>query len=73
MNIQNDKKLLKRGMKSMLERKLLKIGGRLTAVTFAAFVLSSCAQLPDAINPVEWYNKSVDFFIGDETKEEPKD
>ena len=53
--------------------KLLKIGGRLTTVTFAASLLCSCSQLPDAINPVEWYNNSVDFFVGNETKKEPKD
>ena len=57
----------------MSNYKLLKIGGRLTAVTFAVSLLGSCAQLPDAINPVEWYNNSVDFFVGNETKKEPKD
>ena len=57
----------------MPKYKLLKISGRLTAVTFAASILGSCAQLPDAINPVEWYNNSVDFFVGNETKKEPKD
>jgi len=57
----------------MTKYKLLKIGRRLTAVTFVASLLGSCSQLPDAINPVEWYNKSVDFFVGNETKEEPKD
>ena len=57
----------------MSNYKLLKIGGRLTAVTFAASLLGSCSQLPDAINPVEWYNNSVDFFVGNETKKEPKD
>ena len=57
----------------MSRHKLLKIGRRLTAVTFVASLLGSCSQLPDAINPVEWYNKSVDFFVGNETKEEPKD
>ena len=57
----------------MSKYKLLKIGGRLTVVTFAVSLLGSCSQLPDAINPVEWYNKSVDFFVGNETKEEPKD
>ena len=57
----------------MSKYKLLKIGGRLTAVTFAVSLLGSCSQLPDAVNPVEWYNSSVDFFVGNETKEEPKD
>ena len=57
----------------MSKYKLLKIGGRLTAVTFAASLLGSCSQLPDAINPVEWYNSSIDFFVGNETNKEPKD
>ena len=55
-------KRLKRGMKSMPECKLLKIGGHFTAVTFAVSLLGSCSQLPDAVNPVEWYNSSVDFL-----------
>ena len=57
----------------MSRHKLLKIGSRLTAVTFAASLLGSCSQLPDYANPVEWYNKSVDFFVGNEEKEEPKE
>ena len=55
----------------MSEYKLLKIGGHFTAVTFAVSLLGSCSQLPDAVNPVEWYNSSVDFFVGNEEKEEP--
>ncbi len=31
-------------------------------------MLSGCSQIPDAINPVEWYNSSVEFFAGDEEK-----
>ena len=57
----------------MQKRKLSKIVGHITAVTFAAFLLGSCSQLPDAVNPVEWYNKSVDFFVGSENKEQPKE
>ncbi len=56
----------------MSNYKLLKIGGRLTAVTFAVSLLGSCSQFPDAFNPVEWYNSSVDFLVGNEEKEEPK-
>ena len=52
--------------------KLLRISGHFTAVTFAVFLLGSCSQLPDAFNPVEWYNSSVDFLVGNEEKEEPK-
>ncbi|MDP6895922.1 MAG: OmpA family protein [Rhodospirillales bacterium] len=55
----------------MSKYKLLKIGGHFTAVTFAVSLLGSCSQLPDAVNPVEWYNSSVDFFVGNEEKEEP--
>ena len=55
----------------MLERKLLKIGGHFIAGTFAVSLLGSCSQLPDAVNPVEWYNSSVDFFVGNEEKEKP--
>ncbi len=64
-------KRLKRGIKSMLECKLLKIGGHFTAVIFAVSLLGSCSQLPDAVNPVEWYNSSVDFFVGNEENVEP--
>ena len=55
----------------MSKYKLLKIGGHFTAVTFAVSLLGSCSQLPDAVNPVEWYNSSVDFFVGNEEKEKP--
>jgi len=55
----------------MLECKLLKIGGHFTAVIFAVSLLGSCSQLPDAVNPVEWYNSSVDFFVGNEENVEP--
>ena len=73
MNKQDDTQLLKKEIKSMRKHKLSKIGGHLTAVTFAVFLLGSCSQLPDAVNPMEWYNKSVNFFVGNENKEEPKE
>ena len=57
----------------MRKDKLPKIGGHVTALIFAAFLLGSCSQLPDAVNPIEWYNKSVSFFVGDENKEQPKE
>ena len=57
----------------MRQDRWLKIGGHATAITFAAFLLGSCAQLPDAINPMKWYDKSVDFFVGTENKEESKE
>jgi len=33
-------------------------------------LLAGCSQVPDAVNPVEWYNSSVDFFSGDDQKAE---
>lgn len=29
-------------------------------------VLGGCTSVPDAVNPVEWYRSSVDFFSGEE-------
>ena len=51
--------------------KLLSISWHCTAVTFTVALLGSCSQLPDTINPVERYNKSVDFFVDIENKEQP--
>ncbi len=37
-------------------------------------VLSACSQVPDAVNPAEWYRGSVDFFAGeDEDAKKDKD
>ena len=50
--------------------------GRIVALAVAAgFTLSACSSVPDAVNPVEWYKGTVDFFSGDEedaTAEEQK-
>lgn len=35
----------------------------------ATTALSGCSQVPDAVNPVEWYNSSVEFLAGEETAE----
>ena len=55
----------------MTKCKLLRLSGHFTAVIFAGSLLGSCSQLPDTVNPAEWYNKSVDFFVGNENKEQP--
>ena len=57
----------------MADNKLLTFGGHFAVITFAVSLLGSCSQLPDAVNPMEWYNKSVNFFVGNENKEEPKE
>ena len=50
----------------MADNKLLTNGGHFAVFTFAISLLSACSQLPDAVNPVEWYNSSVDFFAGNQ-------
>jgi len=35
-------------------------------VLIAAGSVAGCSQIPDAVNPVEWYNNSVEFFAGEE-------
>lgn len=30
--------------------------------------LSGCSSVPDALNPAEWYNSTVDFFAGEDDK-----
>jgi len=42
----------------------------MTALLVASGVLSGCSQVPDAVNPVEWYNSSVEFFSGEDEKPE---
>ncbi|MBT6096637.1 MAG: OmpA family protein [Rhodospirillaceae bacterium] len=37
-----------------------------TSLVAAGLLLSACSQVPDAANPVEWYNNTVEFFSGDE-------
>jgi len=33
-------------------------------------LLTGCSQVPDAVNPVEWYNSSVRFFAGEEARKD---
>lgn len=41
--------------------------GRFVAIAVAAgFTLSACSSVPDAVNPVEWYKGTVDFFSGED-------
>lgn len=43
----------------------------LTAGVFlGVFALGACAQVPDAVNPVEWYKSTVDLFAGDKAEKE---
>ncbi|MEQ8710500.1 MAG: OmpA family protein [Rhodospirillales bacterium] len=38
-------------------------------VAVACFTLTACSSVPDAVNPVEWYKGTTEFFSGDdETK-----
>tara|TARA_R110002110_G_scaffold122424_4_gene298627 strand:- start:3258 stop:4358 length:1101 start_codon:yes stop_codon:yes gene_type:complete len=38
-------------------------------VAAACFTLTACSSVPDAVNPVEWYKGTTEFFSGDdETK-----
>ena len=39
------------------------------AVLLAA--VGGCSRVPDAINPVEWYKNTVDFFAGEDDKRDP--
>jgi len=44
---------------------------RLTGVTLlVSTLLAGCSQVPDAVNPVEWYNSSVEFFSGEDQEAE---
>ncbi len=43
-----------------------------TGLVAAGLVLTACSQVPDAVNPVEWYNNTVEFFSGDEQAEQGK-
>ncbi|NQU61944.1 MAG: OmpA family protein [Rhodospirillales bacterium] len=42
----------------------------LAGVFAGTSVLGACSQVPDAVNPVEWYKSTTDFFTGD--KADPK-
>jgi len=39
---------------------------RVAVMAAAGLMLSSCSQVPDAVNPVKWYDSTVEFFSGDE-------
>ena len=41
-----------------------------TCILFV-FFLGGCSQIPDAVNPVEWYKSSIDFFSGQDREEAP--
>jgi flagellar motor protein MotB len=43
---------------------------RLGSVLVIGSLLVACSQVPDAINPVEWYNSGVDFFAGEATDQQ---
>ncbi|MDD9875876.1 MAG: hypothetical protein OXR84_00360, partial [Magnetovibrio sp.] len=52
----------------------LNIGGRAfrAVAPVAAFaLLTGCSQIPDAVNPVEWYNNTVEFFSGEDEEKKP--
>ncbi|NQW01120.1 MAG: OmpA family protein [Rhodospirillales bacterium] len=40
------------------------------AVLVTVGLISGCSQVPDAANPVEWYNNSVEFFAGEDNPDE---
>ena len=42
---------------------------RAAVVAAAGLMLSSCSQVPDAVNPVKWYDNTVEFFSGDKQEE----
>ena len=39
-------------------------------VLIAGALLSGCSQVPDAVNPAEWYKSTVDFFAGEDEEQE---
>jgi len=49
--------------------------GSLRVVVSAALIatmLSGCSVVPDAVNPVKWYQKTTDFFSGDRQAATPQ-
>jgi outer membrane protein OmpA-like peptidoglycan-associated protein len=40
--------------------------GLAVAVLALTMVAGGCAQVPDALNPAEWYKSTIDFFGGDD-------
>ncbi len=51
-------------------KNIQRVSGPLATLVAFGF-LAGCSQVPDAVNPVEWYNNSVEFF-SDETPEDTK-
>jgi len=50
-------------------RKSKNSAGRLTgpgALFVTALFVAGCSQVPDALNPVEWYDNTVEFFSGED-------
>jgi len=41
-------------------------------VFLSASILGSCSQVPDAVNPAEWYRGTVDFFAGEDGDDKKK-
>jgi outer membrane protein OmpA-like peptidoglycan-associated protein len=39
----------------------------ITGVFFVTILTGACSQVPDAINPAEWYRGTVDYFTNEET------
>lgn len=37
------------------------------SVALVSVALGGCSSVPDAVNPVKWYDKTTDFFAGDQT------
>ena len=55
-------------------KRRLKAPLMLVGVFIGGAALSSCSQVPDAVNPAEWYRGTVDFFAGeDDTAKKDKD
>ena len=50
-------------------RKPILTVGRPVAAVLALGLLAGCSYVPDALNPVEWYQDTVDFFVSDEDAE----
>lgn len=53
------------------DKRTRRIGGPFVALMTAGLV-AGCSQVPDAVNPVEWYNNSVEFFAGEDGDEPQK-
>ncbi len=49
-------------------KKRRSLSGSIAALIAAGFV-AGCSQVPDAVNPVQWYNNSVEFFAGEDEAE----